>query len=84
MSARGIQHPVRAILLGGSKDKRQEDGQNGLPSVPGIRHPVGGGIQTVDDGRRVILLGEKESASTVFGVWVGDGAGVAASPPTYS
>ena len=50
----------------GLRKKRREDGRNGLPSVSGIRHPVGGVIRTVGYGRSIILLGETESDSKVF------------------
>ena len=63
-------------------DKHREDGRNGLPSVSGSGHPVGGGIRSADDRTGVILPGAKVSASTVFGVWGGDGIGVSISPPT--
>ena len=65
----------------GSEEKRQEDGQNGLTYVSGSSHPVGGGIQTADDRRRIIPPGETASESTVSGVRGGDGVGVAVSPP---
>ena len=51
--------------------------------MPGIRHSVGGVIRTVDDRRRIILLGETAGDSTVFGVWGGDDDGVVVVPPTY-
>ena len=50
----------------------------------GSRHPVGGGVQEADDGHVIIIPGEAASESAVFGVWGGDGVGVAVSPPTDS
>ena len=70
--------------MGGSEDKHWEDGQNGLPSMSGSGHPFGGGIQTEDDRRRIILPVETEIESTVFGVRGGYGVGVAGIPPTDS
>ena len=50
--------------------------------MSGIGHPVIGGVQAADDGRRIIIPGEEESESAVFGVWGGDGVGVSDSTPT--
>ena len=70
--------------MGGSEEKLREEGWNGLPSVSGSGHPVGGRIKTEDDGHRIILPGETESESTVFRVQVGDAVGVSGSPPKDS
>ena len=52
--------------------------------MSGRRHPVGGGIETADDRRGIVLPGKKASESTVFGFRGGYGIGVAGSPPKES
>ena len=78
----GFQHPGRDLLSSGSAEKCREDGRNGLPSLSGSNHPVGGGIRAVDDGHGAIIPGEAEIHSAVFGVWGGNGNGVINSPST--
>ena len=51
--------------------------------VSGGGHPVGGGIQTKNNGRGIILPGEIASASTFFRVGGVDTIGVDGSTPTY-
>ena len=48
-------------LLGRPVDEFWEDVQNGLPSLSGSRHPVGGGVRAADDGSENIITGEAES-----------------------
>ena len=45
-------------------------------------YSVGGNVQVVDDGRGAIIPIELESQGEVFGVWGGNGGGVAVSPST--
>ena len=51
-------------------------------SLIGSGYPVGGDVQAVDDRRGAIILREAESQGEVFGVWGGNGSGVAGSPST--
>ena len=81
MAAGGVQHPGRDVLLVGSKYKRQEDGQNGLPPVSGSGNPVGGGVRAADDGRGTILPVETVSVNTLLLMQVGYGVGFTCSPP---
>ena len=53
-----------------------------MPSLPGSRYPVGGGKRAADDGRGYIIPVEEEIKGEVFGVWGGNGGGVAGSTLT--
>ena len=50
--------------------------------MSGSRHPIKGGIQTADDGHMIILPGEADIESTLFGVQGGYIVGVYGSPIT--
>ena len=69
MAAGGFQHPGRDVRSGGPQEEFWEDSQNGLTSLSGIGHPVGGGVRAADDRRRIIIPGKAASESEVFGVW---------------
>ena len=68
------------IQLGGPADKRQEDGQNGLPTVSGNINTVGSGVQTKDDRVGADILGTAEGAGRVRGIREGDGGGFSGIP----
>ena len=68
MAAGSFQHLGRDVRLGGTEDEFWEDGHNGLPSLSGIGHPVGGGVRAVDDGRGIIIPGEAARQGAVFKV----------------
>ena len=52
-------------------------------SLTGRGYPVRGGIQASDDRRGDIITGEVESQGEWFGVWGGNGNGVAVSTSPY-
>ena len=55
-----------------------------MPSLTGRGYPVRGGIQASDDRRGDIITGEVESQGEWFGVWGGNGNGVAVSTSPYT
>ena len=57
-----------------------EDDWNGMSSLSGSGHPVGGVVRAADDRRGGIIPGEAESQGAVFGLWGGNDNGVAGSP----
>ena len=61
MDAEVFKNPVRDVRLGVPEDNCQEDSRNGLLTLSGSRHPVGGGVQETDGGGRTIKPGEAAS-----------------------
>ena len=55
-----------------------------MPYLSGSGDPVGGGVREADDGYGAIIPGEAESQGAVFGVWGGNGDGVAGIPSKRS
>ena len=51
-----------------------------MPSMLGSGYPVEGGTQAEEDGIGDIIPRQEESQGEVFGVWGGNGYGVAGSP----
>ena len=84
MAAGGVQHPDQAVKSSGTADEYQEDGRNGMISLPGSGYPVGGGVRAADDGIGDIIPGEAESQGEVFVVWGGNCSGVADIPSRYA
>ena len=84
MAAGGVRHPDWDVQLSGNVEKYREDGHNGIPSLPGSGYPVGGSLRALDDGRGSTILIEAESQGELFGVWGGNGGGVAGIPSTYT
>ena len=55
---------------------------NGLLPVPVINNAIGGGVRSIDYGRRAFLPGEESCLCKFHGVQGGDGTRVAGSPST--
>ena len=55
-----------------------------MPYLPGSEYPVGGDVQAIDDGKGDIIPVEAGIQGEFFGVWGGNGSGVAGSPSTYT
>ena len=84
MAAGGFRIPGRVVQLSGPAEKNWEDGRNGMPSLPGSGHPVRVGVRAADDRRGCIMPVEEEVQGAVFGVWGGNGDGVAGILLTYT
>ena len=51
-----------------------------MPSLEVKGYLVGGRVQAADEGRGAVIPGQAGSQGEVFGVWGGNGDGVAGSP----
>ena len=58
MAEGGFQHPGRDVQLGGTDEKCREDGRDGMLSLSGSGHPIGGGVRAEDDRYDTIVTGE--------------------------